>query len=230
MKRIYKDKILNVWDNNFDNKFQVPYLTDLEAENINVVYIEDLLKEKKNEKVLELMWEKYSMYSNVYSPKDEFEIFEKVFNEALEKWQKTHIVWISLKEELELLEEYYEKLWFKREDADAFEVDFSKVLVTVSVKIENLMWKGSDYKRMKDKIFFIPPPRESGQNRAMFKWITRWVTSSIYIKNEIPEAIEFLNDKLKDENILPLRMWKILCYNLLDFGLKGTEKTLIFEY
>jgi hypothetical protein len=46
-------------------------------------------------------------------------------------------------------------------------------LVTVSVKIENLIWKGSDYKRMKEKIFFIPPPRESGQNRAMFKGITR---------------------------------------------------------
>jgi hypothetical protein len=83
---------------------------------------------------------------------------------------------------------------------------------------------------MKEKIFFIPPPRESGQNRAMFKGITRWVTSGIYIKNETPEAIEFLNEKLKDENILPLRMWKILCYNLQDFWLKGEEKELIFKY
>lgn len=230
MKKIYKDKILNIWEANFDNKFLVPYLTDLEGDDINIVYIEDLLKERKNEKVLEIMGQKYAMYSNVYSPKDEFEIFEKVFNEALKKWQKTHIVWISLREELELVEAYYEKLWFKREDADAFEVDFSKVLVTVSVKIENLIWKGSDYKRMKEKIFFIPPPRESGQNRAMFKGITRGVTSGIYIKNETPEAIEFLNEKLKDENILPLRMWKILCYNLEDFGLKWNEKELIFKY
>lgn len=230
MKKIYKDKILNIWEPNFDNKFLVPYLTDLKWDDINIIYIEDLLKERKNEKVLEIMGEKYAMYSNVYSPKDEFEIFEKVFSEALEKWQKTHIVWISLREELELVEAYYEKLWFKREDADAFEVDFSKVLVTVSVKIENLIWKGSDYKRMKEKIFFIPPPRESGQNRAMFKGITRWVTSGIYIKNETPEAIEFLNEKLKDENILPLRMWKILCYNLQDFWLKGEEKELIFKY
>jgi hypothetical protein len=48
-------------------------------------------------------------------------------------------------------------------------VDFSIPLVTVSVKIENLIWKGSDYKAQKQNIFFIPPVRESGQNKAMFK-------------------------------------------------------------
>jgi dihydroorotase-like cyclic amidohydrolase len=46
-------------------------------------------------------------------------------------------------------------------------------MITASVCIENLMWKGSDYKRMKDTIFFNPPVRESGQTKAMFKGINR---------------------------------------------------------
>ena len=35
------------------------------------------------------------------------------------------------------------------------------------------MWKGSDYKAQKEKIFFCPPIREAGQNKALFKGITR---------------------------------------------------------
>lgn len=72
-----------------------------------------------------------------------------------------------------MLEEYYLTLGFLREDINAFDVDFSVPLVTVSCHIENLMWKGSDYKAMREKIFFCPPIRESGQNKALFKGITR---------------------------------------------------------
>jgi len=48
-----------------------------------------------------------------------------------------------------------------REDINCFLVDFRISLVTVSVNIENLMWRGSDYKRMQNKIFFLPPIREA---------------------------------------------------------------------
>ena len=56
-----------------------------------------------------------------------------------------------------------------REDINCFEVDFSVPLVTASCHIENLMWRGSDYKAQRDAIFFNPPVRESGQNKALFK-------------------------------------------------------------
>ena len=68
-----------------------------------------------------------------------------------------------------MLEECYEELGFMREDINAFEVDFSIPLVTVSCRIENIMWRGSDYKAQRDAIFFCPPIRESGQNKALFK-------------------------------------------------------------
>jgi hypothetical protein len=68
-----------------------------------------------------------------------------------------------------MLEQYYEELGFVREDINAFDVDFSIPLVTVSCYIENLIWKGSDYKAQRDNIFFCPPVRESGQNKALFK-------------------------------------------------------------
>jgi len=48
-----------------------------------------------------------------------------------------------------------------REDINCFAPDFSIPLVTVSVKIENIIWKGSDYKAQRSNIFFNPPIRES---------------------------------------------------------------------
>jgi len=60
-----------------------------------------------------------------------------------------------------MLETYYTQLGYMREDINCFEVDFSKVLISVSCHIENLMWRGSDYKRMKDALFLNPPIRES---------------------------------------------------------------------
>lgn len=51
---------------------------------------------------------------------------------------------------------------------NCFQVDFSEVLVTASVKIENLIYGMSDYKSMKERILFIPPPREPKHVKALF--------------------------------------------------------------
>jgi dihydroorotase-like cyclic amidohydrolase len=127
-----------------------------------------------------------------------------------------------------------------REDINCFDSDFFIPLVTVSVKIENLMWKWSDYKAMKDKIFFNPPIRESGQVKAMFKWINRWVIAWIYISHSpasrgelevLDEKIEnFLWHCIKEEKILSLTLWNVLNYNYLQIWFLGDKKELIINY
>jgi hypothetical protein len=126
-----------------------------------VIYMSDLLELRKNNEVLEKVEQKPAMYSNVYSPSDELDIFTELFEEAIKNKKKIHIIGVTLEAEIKTLENYYESLGFMREDINAFDVDFSEVLVTVSVKIENIMWKGSDYKAWREKIFFNPPVRES---------------------------------------------------------------------
>jgi dihydroorotase-like cyclic amidohydrolase len=79
-----------------------------------------------------------------------------------------------------------------REDINCFDPNFGEPMITVSVCIENLMWKGSDYKRMRDEILFNPPVRESGQTKAMFKGINRGVIAGIYIKDFNDEVERFL--------------------------------------
>ena len=232
MKQVYKDKIVNIENTPiFDNKFLFSYLdTDYSSENIEVFYISELLKEKENTDLLNNLNGKFAMYSEVYSPKDELEIFQSLFDSAISNNKKIHIVWITLKEELDILEDYYTKLWFLREDVNCFVPDFKKALVTVSVNIENLIWRWSDYKANWKNIFFVPPVRESWQNKAMFKWINRWSIASIFIKNFDEKNIDFLSNTIKSEQILALTFACVLKYNLEEIGFSWINRELEVEY
>ena len=231
MKKIFKDKIINVDENIFDNKFLFDYLDfDYKESDIEVFDMKELLIPKENTELLNNLKGKFAMYSEVYSPKDELEIFENLFDYAISNNKKIHIVWITLREELDILEKYYEEQGYLREDVNCFIPDFREALVTVWVNIENLIWKWSDYKANKEKIFFVPPVRESGQNKAMFKWINRWSIASINIYEFKDENIDFLERCIKEEKLLSLTLAKILMYNLEEIWFKGNKKELVVNY
>ena len=232
MKKVLNDRIVNIENTDlFDNKFLFEYITpDYNNSNIEVFFMKDMLIKRQNTELLNQIGDKYAMFSNVYSEKDELEIFMELFDYAITNNKKIHIVWITLEEEIKILEDYYTKLWFLREDINCFKVDFSKPLVTVSVNIENLIWRWSDYKRMKDKIFFVPPIREAWMTKAMFKWINRWVTASINIENLNEENINFLKNCLLQEHILALSLAKILSFNLKEIWFFWTQSDIVFEY
>lgn len=232
MKKIYRDKIINIENTDlFDNRFLFEYLIlDLNNSEIEVIYMSDLLEKRKNKEILEKVKEKPAMYSNVYSSKDELEIFRELFENALKNNKRIHIVWITLDEEVKILEDYYTKLWFMREDINCFDVDFSIPLVTVSVKIENIIWKWSDYKTQRQNIFFNPPIRESWQVKAMFKWINRWVIAWIYIDKYDEKIEDFLWNCIRNENILPITLAKVLNFNLEQIWFSWEKKELIINY
>lgn len=233
MKKVFPDKIVNIENTDvFDNKFLFDYLEcDYTSNNsVEVIYLSDLLELKRNEEVFEKVAKKPAMYSNVYSPEDELEIFIELFNDAIQNKKKIHIVWITLDTEVKMLEEYYTQLWFMRADINCFDPDFKIPLVTASVKIENIMWKGSDYKAQWKNIHFNPPIRESWEVKAMFKWINRGVTAGIYISQKTPEVENFLSEQVKTEKILPLTLCKLLKYNLEQVGFKWKNQELIIEY
>ncbi|MCD5380452.1 hypothetical protein LR004_00860 [Candidatus Gracilibacteria bacterium] len=241
MKKIGKNSIKNIeHTDTFDNTFLFDVLKwGQNNQDIEVIFLSNLLKEKENIEMLEKAQTKPASYSNVYSPQDELEIFQSIFDEAISQNKKIHIVGITLKEEIEILEKYYLKLGFFNEDINCFDVDFSKVLVSASVKIENIMWRGSDYKRMGKEIFFNPPVRESGQVKAMFKGINRGVTAGLYLSPLLTSPkgrgitqtlLDFLSEQILQENILPLTLGKVLKYNLDDVGIVGENNTMKIKY
>ena len=230
MKQVLNNKIINKKNtDNFDNKFLFGIL-ETKYQEIDTIFLSELLEERKNLEMLEKAKIKPAIYSNVYSPEDELEIFKDIFNDAIKNGKKIHIIWITLKEEIELLEEYYEKLGFLREDINCFAPNFSVPLVTASVKIENLMRRWSDYKRMGKQIFFNPPVRESWEVKAMFKWINRWVIAGIHITKHKEEINDFLSTQVKEENILPITLWKVLKYNLESIWFTWENQNLIIDY
>jgi hypothetical protein len=96
MKKVYKDKIVNIKDASlFDNKFVFEYINDIRIGNkkdVKLIFLADLLEKKKNLEMLEKSKTKPATYSNVYSPKDELHIFEELFNNAIKSKKKIHII------------------------------------------------------------------------------------------------------------------------------------------
>lgn len=232
MKKINKNTITNIPNTPFfDNTFLFSYLEiDFSHQNVEVVFMSDVLKQKENSELLKNIGDKYAMFANVYSEESEFEIFKHLFETALKNNKKIHIIWITLESEIEMLENYYMQLWFLREDINCFQVDFSKPLITVSVNIENLMWRWSDYKREWKKIFFIPPIREAGLTKAMFKWINRWVIAWIYIQKLNSDTIDFLKKCICEEHILSFIMWKVLYFNMIETWFNGKNINIEIQY
>jgi len=85
MKKIYKNKILNIEGSDiFDNVFLFEYLENISSQERKIVYMRDLLQQYKNNGILQKVKEKPAMYSEVYSPKDELEIFTGLFDNAID--------------------------------------------------------------------------------------------------------------------------------------------------
>lgn len=112
MKKIFRDKILNLpGTDNFDTAFLFEYLSDIRADNgVELIYMRDILGQKKNHEILDKVQQKPAMFSEVYSPKDELEIFTELFENAISENKKIHIVGVTLAEEIKMLEEYYQQL------------------------------------------------------------------------------------------------------------------------
>jgi hypothetical protein len=93
MKKVYKNKILNI-DNTdlFDQKFLFEIMYDYINSDIEIFYMSELLEKTKNTEILDMVKQKPAMYSNVYSPKDELEIFIDLFEYAIKNNKKIHII------------------------------------------------------------------------------------------------------------------------------------------
>ena len=76
MKKILKNSITNIPDTDtFDSIFLFDVLTwEAENQDVEIIFLSDLLEHKKNLEMLEKAQSKPASYSNVYSPKDELEI------------------------------------------------------------------------------------------------------------------------------------------------------------
>ncbi len=63
-----------------------------EVSGVKIIYLKDLLEQKKNETILEKLATKPAMYSEMYSSKDELEIFTGLFEDAIKNNKKIHII------------------------------------------------------------------------------------------------------------------------------------------
>ena len=79
-------------------------------------------------------------------------------------------------------------------------------------------------------IFFVPPIREAGQVKSMYKWINRWSIAWIYIDNLWTGEKTFLEKEIKEEHILPLTLAKVLNYNYANLWIEWEKIKIEIEY
>jgi dihydroorotase-like cyclic amidohydrolase len=163
MKQITQNSIINIDENLFDGRFlfNIPADKSFSQE----VDMSKLLMSTKNES---LDYKKdYKLWSEVYSPKDELNIFTEIFEDAVSSGKKIHISNISLVEEIDMAKDLYLKLGYFNEELNCFQIDFKNAPVTIGVNINNVIYSFKDYKELNEKILFVPPPREPRHQKAI---------------------------------------------------------------
>lgn len=111
MKYVDKNSIYNIPDTElFDNMFQFNKIQNYLDDQREVIFLGNLLSKKKNNDLVKKITEKPAMYANMYSARDELDIFIEIFENTLKTQKKIHIIGVTLAEEIEILEKYYEKL------------------------------------------------------------------------------------------------------------------------
>lgn len=123
-----------------------------------VVDLAELLKGFRNDRV---EYKKdYKLWNDVYPGEKELELFQDILEKALTEKRKVHIMNCTLREEVQIIRELYERLGYFDEKENCFIVPFDSVRVTIGVNIRNLAYSTKDYKSKRDSVCFIPPPRE----------------------------------------------------------------------
>ena len=127
MKQVFSDKIINIDGNLYDNRFLFKVATNIISDREI-----DLSKELSFHKNENLEYKKdYKLWSEVYSPKIELELFRSIFDDALKSGKKMHISNISLAEEIDLVKKLYLDLGYFNEELNCFVLDFENAPISI---------------------------------------------------------------------------------------------------
>ncbi|MDD2486958.1 MAG: hypothetical protein PHS92_01130 [Candidatus Gracilibacteria bacterium] len=225
MKQIFEDKIINIDNDLFDNRFLFKIAISpcasfdydmskllLDRKNGNLDYSKDL-----------------KLWSEVYSPKNEFEIFSDLIEENIRNNKKIHISDISLQEEVHTIRDLYIDLGYFNADLNRFEVDLENAPVTIGTNINSIIYSFKDYNTHKEKIFFIPPPREPRHQKTLKSGINSSLISTVRM-NGNDDEIEFLKQIIKDEKISPLKLSRSIFFNYGKIGFEFLESDIIIDF
>lgn len=210
------DKLENVFKffvpTNLHSDFEFDLAKELiKFENKNLPYLKDS-----------------KLWSEVYSPKKELEIFTVTLEESLLKNKKIHFSNISLWEEIELVKKIYFDLGYFNKELNRFEIDFINSPVTIWVNINNIIYSFKDYKSKKEKIFFIPPPREPRHQKAVKSWINAGIISTININNLVTEK-EFLIEIISEEKTSLTNLANNIFYNFEKIGFNFNTEEIVLR-
>ncbi len=222
MKQVTQNSIINI-DSEISDKrflFKVPKQASSEKE----VDMAKLLSSEKND---QLDYKKdYKLWSEVYSPKDELRIFTEVFEDVLKNKKKIHISNISLAEEIDMVKDLYLELGYFNPELNRFEIDFAESPITIGVSMNNVIYSFKDYKQMREKILFVPPPREPRHQKAIRSAMNSWVISTISLNGDQSD-IAHMESVIREEKTSLVRLASMIYYNFLKRWFSAVDDEII---
>lgn len=222
MKQVLSHSITLIPDTDpLDSQYIFHVATDITSPII--IDIAELLKEFRNDRVE--FKKDYKLWNQVYPGEKELELFQGILEKALSEGRKVHIINCTLREEVLLIRELYEKLGYFDVKENRFVVPFATASITIGVNIRNLVYSTKDYKSKRDQICFIPPPREPGHVKTLFAAINSGVITTVGM-NDISQEKELLKTLLDTEKINLTTLAQVLSGNYLEMGCQvgGTEE------
>lgn len=225
MKHLLSDRIICTDENWFDNRYCLDVISAPE-DGERIVDIAKFLTLEENTAVDPATDPK--LWNDRYPGEHEFALFLAIVTEVLENGDRVHIENISLREEIEFLDDLYRNLGYYDASENCFRVDLAEAPVTVGVNIRNLIYSTKDYKSEREGIFFIPPPREPTHPKALLAAINSGIVATISLNDE-PNETELLRMLVLEEKMSLIRLAKVLGGNREKMGMVGERKEVILD-
>lgn len=175
----------------------------------------------------------YDDWVQQYCREDEILLTQNTIASLKNHPRRVHIAWISARESIECLREYYRELWYE----DALAKNYilpNDTLLTVSVSLRHILWCE------KDKVFlekkdpqhtpyyaFVPPLRSPADLRALQQGARMGIIMGVEV---FPGDEAYIPDILSREILTPFQIAQLLSFRWNRYGFSGTQKMYSLQF
>ena len=219
MKRILHDRIVQIPDTSYDDRY---VFTVVEGRGDRIVDLRDRYGARADRTAVSRRWD------DVLPASVELDVFREAYDEAIRSGRSTHIEPVSLRDTVELVRDLYQSLGYYDASLNTYIPDLARCPVSIGIDIHNLVYSYKDGKRLGGSDH-LPPIREPRHQKALSQGINAGIIATLRLTGEDREDVQLLRELLLSEKISLLRLGQVLGGAYAQMGVAGDTRDIIVD-